>query len=182
MTIDLLRFRRRRAGRPVVFKSLIVITSMLLAACGTARHPGDDELISRFRDHRAAFEQARDFALQDAEQRERIEPDTLDGYPSLPESHRAAYRILFEQLGIETIIPYRSKSAKRWVSVSFVVSTAGIGISGSLKEIKWLGQAPPNPPIRSLDTPYDKAGYVTDTWFDAYRAIDEGWYLHVSAD
>lgn len=145
-----------------------------------ARHPSDNELIKRFHERRADFELARKYALQDAEQQRRLEPSTLDQPASLPEAHRAAYQRVFEDLGVEAIIPYRSNSGEQ--SVSFVISTIGIVGSGSLKEIVWASHAPPRPPLVSLDPPYSKAGYVTDTWFDAYRAIDKDWYLHVSAD
>lgn len=167
-------------GERELFRQLIFAGCALVSACGAARHPTDNELIERFRERRADFELALKYALQDAELQPRMEPGTIDQPPSLPETHRAAYRRVFEDLGVEAILPYRSNSGER--SVSFVISTAGIAVSGSLKEIVWLSHPPPRPPLISLDPPYPKAGYVTDTWFDAYRVIDKDWYLHVSAN
>lgn len=163
-----------------MFRQLILAGCALVSACGVARHPSDDELIERFRERRADFELARNYALQAAEQHPRLEPATIDQPPSLPEAHRVVYRRLFKELGVEAILPHQSNLGGQ--SVSFIVSTTGIAGSGSLKEIKWSSRAPARPPLASLDPPYPRAGYVTDTWFDAYRAIGKDWYLHVSAD
>ena len=165
-------------GLDGAMRSFIYITLLLLSACG-ATHPTDAELIAKFRENEVRFETLRTFAIADLGRGvSRIEAGDIPKFLSGP--HKAVYENGFSELGIEQIVSFRDTSSAE-TSVEFTVSLAGIATSGSSKTIEWTTGAR-NPIVGSLDPPYEKKGYVTKTWFNAYRPIGKGWYLHLSSN
>lgn len=159
-------------------RDIIYIGLLLLSACG-ATHPTDAELMTTFRDNEARFETLRAFAMADmARGASRIKVGNIPKF--LSGSHKAAYENGFNDLGIQQIVSFHDRNSGE-KSVEFTVSLAGIATSGSAKTIEWTTGGR-NPIVGSLDPPYEKKGYVTNTWFNAYRPIGKGWYLHLSSD
>jgi len=159
-------------------RGIIYFGVFFLAACSAAR-PNDAELITKFRENKARFESLRAFAVADLGNGvSRIEAGNIPKF--LSGQHQTAYASGFNDLGIENIVSYNDRTNGK-TFVRFAFGVVGIAPSGSMKTIEWTN-AKPHPIVGSLDPPYAKKGYVTDTWFNAYRPIGEGWYLHLSAD
>ena len=153
-------------------------TLLLLSACSAA-HPTDAELAEKFFENEVRFETLKSFAVADlARGVSRIEAGDIPKF--LSGQHRIGYENGFNDLGIEQIVSFRDSTSGE-TSVEFTVSRAGIATSGSMKAIEWTTGSP-HPVVSSLDRPYDKKGYFTDTWFNAYRLIGKGWYLHLSSN
>lgn len=159
-------------------RGIIYIALLLLSACGAA-HPKDAELITKFRENEVRFETLRAFAMADlARGASRIEAGDIPKF--LSGSHKSEYENGFNNLGIEQIVSFRDRNSGE-TSVEFTVSLASIATSGSMKTIEWT-TGDRHPIVSSLDPPYEKKGYVTNTWFNAYRPLGKGWYLHLSSD
>ena len=167
-----------RYGLDGAMRSFIYIALLLLSACG-ATHPTDAELIAKFRENELRFETLRAFAVADLGRGvSRIEAGDIPKF--LSGSHKAAYEDGFNDLGIEQIVSFRDRDSGE-TSVEFTISLVGIATSGSAKTIEWTTGGR-DPIVGSLDPPYEKKGYVTKTWFNAYRPIGKGWYLHLTSD
>jgi len=159
-------------------RTIMYFALLLLSGCGAA-HPNDAKLITKFHENKARFENLRAFAIADlANGVSRIEARDIPKF--LSGQHRTAYASGFKNLGIENIVSFRDRTNGD-TSVRFALSVVGIATSGSMKTIEWTN-GKPHPIVGSLDPPYEKKGYVTNTWFNAYRPIGEGWYLHLSSD
>jgi len=155
----------------------IYIGLILLSACSAA-HPTDAELIAKLRENGVRFETLKTFAISDlARGASRIEKRDIPEF--LRGKHKSAYEKGFNDLGVQQIVSFRDRATGE-ISVEFTMSAAGIATSGSAKTIEWTSGRP-HPIVDSLDPPYEKKGYVTKTWFDAYRPIGKGWYLHFSS-
>jgi hypothetical protein len=157
----------------------LVACFLLLLATGCApAPPSDAELIGLFNRERTTFEQARDSALSKAGDRYiRIaEDEAVHG--SLP-PFTPDLRRLFEEHGVSLV----QVGGKRPPLVSFAMHRSGLVTGGTSKSIEWRAELPANVPVlASLDDPSDRRGFVTDTWFSAYRPIGGGWYLYLSKD
>jgi hypothetical protein len=160
---------------------------LLLLLIPSDNHASDEEMIARFREHRSAFIELRDLALADARNGiDHIEQEDLEAewekaapqYPrddlsSLTAERRRTYLALFDKLGVEMVTIYPG-------GVEFLASRRGLAVSGSLKAYVWQ-ETPPEPIVSRLDEPLPEEGFATETWFHAFRPVEENWYLHYSA-
>ena len=148
--------------------------------------PTDAEMIAFFHKNRAAFEEIRAYSLELRKQGvarvdrrfldpewEKENPDwKLDDEKNLTLDQRQRLGGMMDALGVEIlqVIP---------TLVSLMVYRRGLAVSGSLKEYVW-SLDPQDPLVDTLDAPLVKEGYVTESWFSAYRKIEGNWYLHYS--
>ena len=173
--------------RSAALEEVAFFVLLLLNAC-TVQHASDEEMIARFRANRAEFLELRNMAQEDASLGiTRIERTDLDynwerdppEYHSsdlslIPQARRDAYGEILDELGIDLVVTYSG-------GVEFVATRKGLAVSGSSKSFVWT-PTPPSPIVSRLDQPLVRGGFVTDTWFDAYRVIEEHWYLNYSAN
>jgi hypothetical protein len=158
--------------------SQVACLLLLLATGCSPSPPSDAELIALFKRERTTFEQARNHALSAAGGRYiRIaEDEAIHGSlpPFTPEIRR-----LFEDHGVSVMQTGGNPSPL----VSFTLHSSGLVTGGTLKSLVWHARPPANSPVlASLDDPSDRRGFVTATWFSAYRPIGGGWYLYLSKD
>ena len=159
---------------------LALALSLLVSTGGcSANHLTDNQMIADFEEHKVEFNALVGYATSDCDNGVvRIDKGSVS--PRIPELHRAAYEHAFTNLGISSVKPYRNPvSGSR--SISFTRTAVGIAGSGSLKEWVWASDQP-KVIVKQLDAPLPREGYVTKTWFNAYRHIEGNWFLHHSAD
>lgn len=150
--------------------------------------PTDAEMIAFFHNNRAAFEEIRAYSLELHKQgvtrleRTYLDPEwekeNADYSPTdamkLTLDQRQRLAGMMDALDVEVlqVIP---------TFVSLMVYRRGLAVSGSAKSYVW-SLDPQDPLVNTLDEPLVKEGYVTDTWFRAFRRIEGDWYLLYSAD
>ncbi|MBK8047479.1 MAG: hypothetical protein IPK16_10355 [Anaerolineales bacterium] len=110
----------------------VLLAIVLLAGCGPTTHPTDEQLLERFSQNEAGFDQLVTMLQEDPELR-RVDDDWTDpADPSMigvSEDRIVAYRARFKQLGI----PRGFYAFHDPEDYTFVASALGLSVSGSSK-------------------------------------------------
>lgn len=177
----------KRILRTVTPRGVRWIGSAVLAtaclACGPP-HPTDEQLISLFQQNSEDFETLRRMIMKDdgvASMNYRFHDHigiriVVHYFPCerLSRQRWRDYRELFRALDLENGITRTMQNGiKQGDRVRFNVSSQGLSISGSSKDIVYASE-PPSPVVESLDN-----WVPVDSWV-AYRHITGNWYLMYS--
>ncbi len=162
-----------------VFKSsskniaLLVVLAfcLFLAFRNLWSHPSDEFLIKNFKKNQAVFSHLVEMIKED-EGLERVDEDWTRpedlSYIRASSNRIANYRELLEKIGTSRgFYSFRNPT-----KIDFIVSTKGLGISGSSKGYAYLENRP-DLVVENLDN--DQA--VDGSSYTAYRPITGHWYL-----
>lgn len=171
---------------PVVVAMLLFVGPSLSSIGSTlicCAHPTDAVLLKNFQTHRAEFEELRTMFAKD-QRLGRVAPTftrsasffsgaPLPEGPDLSEARLKQYRELFRRTGLSAGIEgYDNKEY-----ILFHASSRGLSVSGSSKGYSYM-LSPPKLLVADLDSYRSQASGS----FNAYRHVEENWYLYLAYD